>query len=342
MGFDVLAFESGFYECEKAEEFLHLGEDAHTAIRRCVFPIWTESAEFQPTIDYLGRTRTGDRPLRIAGFDNQVTGAASAEFLLDDLRRVVENARSGFDWTAHGAVLQDLIEGSFLRGAKQSPDEEMRHDFQEALVQLELDVQNSSLNERAYWSQVIRSLTEYAGTVWMMGEGQPTWESVRVRDRQMAENLLWHLDHTLAERKVIVWTATFHSARNLHLIEADSVDVAEAYGELSVMGDYLEEALGSEMYSIGFIAFDGEAGLLWNSPSRLPPAAADSLEGMLVDAGFGFAFLNLRNLDPAMEWLRLPATSRPLGYVPMTAPWGRVVDGLIFTRQMTPSTQRDH
>jgi erythromycin esterase len=57
MGFDVLAFESGFYDCPKAWDLLAHGEEARKAIPRGVFAIWTASRQVQPLLDYLGRRR---------------------------------------------------------------------------------------------------------------------------------------------------------------------------------------------------------------------------------------------------------------------------------------------
>src|SRR6185436_2699846 len=45
MGFDVLAFESGLYDCAKVWERLQAGEPAQTAVPRGVFAIWTRSRE---------------------------------------------------------------------------------------------------------------------------------------------------------------------------------------------------------------------------------------------------------------------------------------------------------
>jgi erythromycin esterase len=340
MEFDVLAFESGFYECEVAEERLREGEDAHTAIRRCVFGIWTESAEFQPTIDLIQASRGGDRPLRITGFDSQMTGSASRDFLMDDLRRVAADARASFEWEVHGEMLRNVVEDDFLAGAVPRPAEETRRAFQDAMLEFGREVEGSATENRAYWSQVIRSVAEHARGVWEMDDGQTSVASTNIRDRQMAENLLWHLDHTLAGRKVIVWAATLHNARNLHLVESEWPGATDLYGEVRVMGSHLEEALGQDLYSIGFIALEGAMGFPWTPPSPLLSGGPEALEAMLADAGFELAFVDLRTLSPSTEWLRLPVTSGPLGYVPMSAPWGRVLDGFVFTREMTPSRPR--
>ncbi len=75
MGFDVLAFESGLYDCAKAWERLAAGEPARVAVPRGVFAIWTRSREVQPLIDYLGAQFKSGHPLELAGVDSQLTGS---------------------------------------------------------------------------------------------------------------------------------------------------------------------------------------------------------------------------------------------------------------------------
>jgi erythromycin esterase len=343
MGFDVLAFESGFYECEVAGARMEAGEEADTAVRRCVFPVWAESAEFQPTVDYLEETRGWERPLRIAGFDSQMTGSASPDFLLADLRARTAEAGVDFDWSAFEAILEALVDDRYRAGVRTVlpfPAEETRTTLDDALVTLARDLAESTLEDRSYWSQVIRSFAAHARAVWMTDEGVTNWEYGAARDRQMADNLLWHLDHRHADRKVIVWAASFHTARNLHLIEMEGSDPPNPYGEFRPLGDHLEAVLGPKMYSVGFIAFEGEWGTAWMQPQPVPRGEPETLEAILTDAGFELAFLDLRELDASTAWLRSPITSRPLAYAPMTAPWGQVMDGILFTRQMTPSTRR--
>src|SRR5439155_10922122 len=89
-GFDVLAFESGLYDCRKAWELLKAGKDPHEAVPQGVFGIWTASKQFEPVIEYLGKTVNADRPLELAGFDCQFTAAASRTYLDADIARVLD------------------------------------------------------------------------------------------------------------------------------------------------------------------------------------------------------------------------------------------------------------
>jgi len=51
------------------------------------------------------------------------------------------------------------------------------------------------------------------------------------------------------------------------------------------------------------------------------------------------AFVCLRGL-PEGAPLRRPISMRPLGHAEMIADWTQVLDGVVFTRTMTPSTPR--
>lgn len=50
MGFDVLAFESGLFDCRKAWEALQAGEEPKMAMRRGIFGIWGMSEQVTPLL----------------------------------------------------------------------------------------------------------------------------------------------------------------------------------------------------------------------------------------------------------------------------------------------------
>src|SRR5262249_31840131 len=55
-GFDVLAFESGLYDCHKAWTLLREGKVSPAkAVANGVFAIWTQSEQVRPLIEYLGK-----------------------------------------------------------------------------------------------------------------------------------------------------------------------------------------------------------------------------------------------------------------------------------------------
>src|SRR5262245_47550402 len=66
LGFDVLAFESGFYDCAKDWERIEAGDDPAAAFRQSVFAIWTRSVQVQPLITYFASAARSQRPLELA------------------------------------------------------------------------------------------------------------------------------------------------------------------------------------------------------------------------------------------------------------------------------------
>jgi erythromycin esterase-like protein len=90
-GFDLLAFESGLYDCRKAWELLRQGTlSPRDAIRQGVLDIWVSTQEVQPTVQYLAAQARGSQPLEICGFDCQFSGPASSTYLSGDLAAVLD------------------------------------------------------------------------------------------------------------------------------------------------------------------------------------------------------------------------------------------------------------
>lgn len=77
MGFDVLAWESGLFDCRKAWESYRRGSDPVEAAQLGIFGIWTQSEQVRPIIDYLAAQAKSDRPLELCGFDCQFTAGGS-------------------------------------------------------------------------------------------------------------------------------------------------------------------------------------------------------------------------------------------------------------------------
>lgn len=92
MGFDVVAWESGFYDLTQVQTALHAGEDPVAAAQQGILRIWSAARECRPLFDYAQATRTSQRPLQMAGFDMQFTAEGSADRFAADLRSFLEPA----------------------------------------------------------------------------------------------------------------------------------------------------------------------------------------------------------------------------------------------------------
>lgn len=353
MGFDVLAFESGLYDCWKADEALRSGEDPIKAVRSGVFTIWTRSEQVVPLMEYLGARARSQRPLELAGFDNQFTGTASVNHLVADLTSYLKSlgpkATDGADWPAFTAKLQTLAEGDWEIGEVPVPSALEQETFLTGIEALRAEISGKTAGrqdpEASFWRQLLESTGSLARMAWdpdsSTGEGR--LRTRQLRDRQMGRNLIWLANERYPGRKIIVWAATYHAARNLGRIDPGlgQPELIKTYQDMEVMGEVAWKALGDQMYTLGFTAYEGNVGTAFRTtpPEPLDKPSAGSLEDLMFRAGLENAIVDFRHPPRGGEWLRQPLISRPLGYAEMKADWTQVIDGMMFTRVMEPSTR---
>lgn len=344
LGFDVLAIESGLYEVSEAWELLRAGVDPLQALRRGVFAVWTGTAEFLPVVDYLARSARSPRPLELVGFDSQLTGSASTELMIPELRAY---------FSRRGVTPPALAEGSvFVRAITTRgqagytvPDSA----FAAAVADLQRAIASSDAAasaETMFWTQVLQSLAGQAESYMALNSAarasDPTGRDVQwlrawnARDAQMARNVEWLANRRYHGRKLIVWAATAHIAYSGVGADAES-------GAPSVpMGELLRAMMGADVYSIGITAFEGELGNpRWPGYSQQLRADSSGIVGfeeLMHASGHEHAFVDFRHRDEAGAWLdgRLPG--RLLRHETIIASWPEVLDGALYLREMRPAT----
>jgi erythromycin esterase len=344
MGFDVLAVESGLYDCRKAWALIRNGKEPYAAVSQGVFGIWTRSEQFQPVINYLGKAAKGDRPLELCGFDCQFTAAASREHLLADVKAVLAKLdEKAIDAAARATLLEGL---EALVEGEEAPAPEVQQKQRKALAAFSKALAAAKPSaglpaaELAYWRQLAASNAAQAEVYWAgKNPGKNDHTAVtNLRDPQMAKNLVWAAREAYPKRKIIVWAASFHLMRNPATVRPLKGLPADYYRDIVTMGHEVWKALGKETYTLAFVAAEGKAGLPWGKPWKLTPVPPGSLESLLVDAGHTNAIVDFRRLDESGRWLNQKLTARPLAHSDMEADWPTVFDGVVSTRTMFPST----
>lgn len=339
-GFDVLAFESGLFDCPFAWEAFKKGElKPMEAAERGVFPIWTRSKQVQPLLDYLAAEAKGKTPLELAGFDCQLTGSGSRSELGHDITDLLGKLSDGTFSPKQG----EEIFAAFDRLADDKlPDAaglERIAAFRKALAEAK-PTDKLPAAELAWARQVQESI----GGLIAMKTAANEAESGNARDKQMAKNFLWLVKEKYPKRKVIVWAASYHTCRGVRdidwLVEKDGGLKREAkYAKTVTFGDEVCKVLKGEVYSVAFTAADGEWKLMQHKEAvTLADPRAGSLEDLMCKAGLTNAFLDLKAPAAGGEWLaKRRWVMRPMGYGDMEAIWPRSFDGVVFTKTMTPS-----
>lgn len=325
LDFDLLVFESGLYDCQKAWESIEQGENVKDALGNSIFSLWATVNEFAPLIDYVNETLGSERELKILGFDNQFTGAISKEHFINDLSDFIKELNPSIlqakEWDHFSQNITYLLQFEKELLANNHP--ELDTLFINQLI-LEIEKPNSSSNT-GFWVQVLKSAKVYLADFTLETDS---------RDQQMAENLIW-LKEMHPGKKIICWGATSHFLYNSEQVRMRSPIISmlggNYYKTQPMMGHYIKEKYGSKLYTVGFTAYQGKYGLLYRK--RIKRAKKRTLEGLLGQSSHDNLFLPL-NEDLNLEGVK----SRPLGNFYMKTDIHTVMDAVVFNRNMKPPT----
>jgi erythromycin esterase len=339
MGFDVLIWESGMFDCREMDAALRSNQPLDKALEKGIFPIWTRSGHVTPVLEYARSTHATATPLEQAGFDCQFSSRASAGFG-DSIAAFFSRLDPPFgdaDGSPLGAVRWMVRQLDHEEPGGTQEEVKSRREAVKALIDA-IDSRGGELGrvhsarEMAFTKRVLENLLVYDDV--RREPGGAAAADTNLRDRRMGENLVWLAQEIYPDRKMIVWAASFHLMR-----EAATIDTGERdlnYANVVPMGQVAFDALGDDYYSVMFTASRGSAGNPFFGARELDPAAEDSLESDFDAAGFAYAFLDWS--DGEAGWLAGPVNARPLGYSPMTADWTKCFDAVFYTREMFPST----
>jgi erythromycin esterase len=340
MGFDVLAWEAGFFDVPLVDAALRSDVPLPDAAARGLYRIWWKSVETQPVFSYVRSTQTTLHPILTVGFDCRVSNEKSRAELFpasifgffDRLDPALISKQERADLTAMsiGLLPVDVYE----HPGERRYNRELPRRLIALIDQRRPDLLvHSSPREIEYVRQSLVSLLNMDRALGgQSGTGQS--DDGYTRDTAMAENLLWLLHGPLAGRKVIVWAHNYHLLRDV--TSSKAAPMLEANPVLGPMGLHLARALGRDLYAIGALAHHGTNGEAGEKTEALPVPAAQSLEGLLHAVGKPRLLLNLRDL-PADHWLRKPIAAGVYFYEPQVTDVPRLYDAVLFLDEMTPS-----
>jgi len=342
MSFDVLAWESGFFDVPRMDTALRGDVPLQEAAARGLYQVWWQSTEVQPVLAYVRSTQTSDHPILTVGFDCRVAKdearlkqfPASIFEFFDRLDPALISKQERADLTAMstGLVPKDVYE---------HPGERIYNRALPLRLIAVIDQRRADLLVRASPREidfVRQSLVSFLSMDRALGGKAGTGKDAEgyTRDTAMAENLLWLLQGPLAGRKVIVWAHNYHIQRSLGTPGAAGSPEGRENSFAGPTGLHLARALGPDYYAIGFVAHHGSYGYAGEEPVKLPALDSASLEGLLDGVGKPQLFLSLRDL-PAEHWLRSPIASGYYFHDPQVAEISRVYDAVFFIDEMTPS-----
>ncbi len=324
LGFDVLAFEAGLYGMTVAWDSLGSGAPPREAMALGAWGFWTNTEQMQPLIRYLGEQARGERPLELTGFDNVFTPSGASVQFAEDLGDFLTNRGLSSPFAMSDSpdrhVLEAIATMRYRRGEEAIPDSTARAAFLDALDETISLVAKVNDDTGRYWTRVLRGTACHAREVFANRMPDLSLEPFCLRDRQMAEHLLWLLDERYPGRKIIAWAATAHVAR--------LAEIPPAGGFGPSMGQFIAEALDSTSYAIGVTSYRGTDSYIVVDQHPLP-----EFEELMALAGFDYGLLDLRRAATEGNWAGGEFWARAIdGLETRRAVWSELLDALLFVR----------
>jgi erythromycin esterase len=323
LGFRVIAFESGFYDCYKAWQEIQAGKTTLEAARKSLYPFWI-STETEALFTYIDEQKGSATPLILAGIDCKFSGSYSRESLVPDLKSYLRTIHSGIvqdtaNWKAFRVSLERTIAISDYFTKPSTADTLVVNATLKGLLkelQATATLPEARPQEQVFWQQFCKST---------LAEVAKRFSKEQVRDQQMGDNLLSLQRELYKGRKIMVWAASSHLAYNGANI------ASEFYHQNLRLGDYIKQGYGDSYYSIGFTGHHGKFGkLLFFHVLNVKKHQQNSMEYLLEKTKQPFLFVDLNN-PTIPQWLKEPLIARPFGYKEMQMSLPLVMDGLFYT-----------
>lgn len=343
LGFDVLAWEAGLFNCYDMNATIHNADvPVSDVMKRGLYPIWSSSAQVRPVFEYARSVAATKRPLEMVGFDVQFSGLGALRWR-DAMVAFTDKVDPTLLPAALRASLMDET-GAVLRNPKATP--ESIRSLAARWMALPRTLDNAEPRLRAAHGtpavEVMRRSADDALLAleslarFRSGTGNFNREDSNYRDQGMAANLIWLANQRYPGRRIIVWTASFHALHSPSSIKLSHGSFT--YDGVVTMGELARKAFGKQMYTIAFTAAEGEAGAATGGSNiQVQTAQDESFEALCLRVGHPFLYVDFAKLSQS-HWLGHAMAARPLSYSPIDTAWARQFDGLFFIRRMFPAT----
>ena len=338
LGFDVLVWEAGFYECAKAGEAIASGKGWRAAVDKAV-PDLVRTDQCRSLLEYIRATQHTARPITLAGM-SWYTYADSA--LFDDVIAFFGAVDPGWPSRKQRDVLAGFRKTLSDLGNHRRPKTPMGPpgiEHVEAMIEMLTRDPSGAFRARhgaravGFMRLALENLRGFMAFWYRpLTQGGVDDNPLGVIE---GRNVLFLVNEYFSGRKLIVWAHNGHIARGT--LQVEEIEPKFKFNETIATGQRIHDALGRAIYSVMLIAHGGKSNGWWGEPRELATPPVGSLEDLMHRAGLKQAFVDLRALPPG-HWLRTRQVARPVSYAPMRADWSQVYDGLLFIDTMTPTT----
>ena len=336
-GFDVIAFESSFYELNKIWDTDMIFDEKLKKIRNELYPAWSAAEELNPLFDFLKTANLYGKKIDLAGVDckhdlpygqkNYVFEFTS--FFLKVKIPIIESS----EYQKFIPIFENLVKLkiSFREDANSKPKKNDLKLFFGVLdsAQIQLD-RIEKTKEIEFWIQELESLKAFARSTWLTSKLEGV-ARLATRDSAMAKNLFWLANNKFKNRKIIVWAASYHIAKEKQELSFKGIESKS----IELMGNMINLSMPGQVYSLNFIAGGGSYGEWFKQKYYVYPInmTEGSLEREIESIPYEYAFVDLKNLQNMNAFLMAG-----ISFYKQKVNWNKVFDGLFYIKSMKPPT----
>ena len=359
MDFEILAWEAGFIDCYFLNEALKSELPLKNAKKNMMSGGWDASEYVNPVFDYARKSWKTERPLIMAGFDLGKPPGAAKNYLgtIDSIfakapwLKPADSIYSRIDTCAKG--VGGSIGNQFTKKFSKKGEKTVKFlicSLMDSLTAGKKSMEVFSKAERLRYGYFLRSFYFDIELSYLIYQGDETYQIMR--NKFMADRILWLTEKIYPGKKIIIWGTTAHFKKNTFLqthLELDhSIDDLSFYNKSAVSlraGDYLDYYIGKKIYTIAFTTFQGKRGMIfpedhpqkkdYEYTDKIYEPEAGSYEAIAHETEKEYLFTDLRSLRKS-NWLSKEYVAYPFGYRKEKARWCDLVDAFFFIDKMYP------
>ena len=346
LDFDVLIFESGFYESNLVDREIGSSKDPIYQSTQAFYR-WPLDKQSKTVFEYIGQSKQTDKPISLAGFDAKVgTGGPiyvkfkrDFDLLLDSLKL----SKNDLNYTLLTNCFKKMWEAEFSDRPKGDTVEVFKWELQSLIDKLE---QNKRRNEYfSFWHQNVKSLKNSLDFVWYFKNFSELKlvthlnELYSLRDKYNAENLIWLLENKFKGRKVIVWAATAHLAYDLEDVRVRGLkSTILNFKDFYSTGHWLKKQYQDKIYSIGFTGYSIQKKKQNGKKLKyLRNGSKRNIEYSFHQLNRQYTFLDLSQ-KRLPEWLISEMMSGLMGYRKEISIIPNTLDGIFYIDEIERAT----
>ncbi len=347
MGYDVIAFESGLFECYDADQRAAEFATPLQMMGASIFGVWS-TVEVEELFRYIQTTKSSARPLLLAGFDSQRSAA------FRDFRRPAffRSLMSSIDATAaqqafahDSAFSARYAVAGQTSGGYQQFSRDLQNELQRWLTGYEAIAEFCERNRvrlgqtannpiiPLFAAQCARSAAEFVKQIAATNGGG------MIRDKAMAQNIDFLLKTMYPDKKIMVWAHNYH----IRHANTQTLILPGLTPGINVHGEYLVE-LGrrNDMYTIGLLMYRGSAAANNRQVYAINSVTAGSIESIAYQARKHYLFFDMTSQvrSDSTVWMFEQRVAKEWGVNQLLGVWRNQYDGILFIDAVNPPVYR--